>query len=128
MIKINRKNLILRTKTTRPITITNVDKIENLIINSTEYFRKKSKKRQDESGLTEYIYSKDNYIDKTIVENRINRFIENGALENKQTDSPFRLTPLIYAEKCGKIRIRKSHHYGGQAMQTNRAIFSVIAK
>ena len=100
MIKINRKNLILRTKTTRPITITNVDKIENLIINSTEYFRKKSKKRQDESGLTEYIYSKDNYIDKTIVENRINRFIENGALENKKkNDSPFPLTPLIYAEK-----------------------------
>ena len=91
--------MILRTKTTRPITITNVDKIENLIINSTEYFRNKSKKRQDESGFTEHIYSKDNYIDKTIVENRINRFIENSALENKQTDSPFRLTPLISAEK-----------------------------
>ena len=126
MIKINRKNLILRTKTTRPITITNVDKIENLIINSTEYFRKKSKKRQDESGLTEYIYSKDNYIDKTIVENRINRFIENGALENKKKKR-FSF-PIDAINLCGKIRIRKSHHYGGQAMQTNRAIFSVIAK
>ena len=29
---------------------------------------------------------------------------------------------------CGKNQIRKSSHYGGQAMQTNRAIFLVMTK
>ena len=54
----------------------------------------------------------------------------NNGQENKSKRvliTPF-FIPTDVNNLCGKIRIRKSRHYGGQVMQTNRAIFSAIAK
>lgn len=53
---------------------------------SIEHIRKKSKKRSDESAITDFICSKNKTIDKAIVYNRIFRLTQNVTIDIKKTD------------------------------------------
>ena len=62
-----------------------METINRFITDVIEYIGKKSKKREDESTIIDYVFNKNNSInvDKQVVEKRITFLTTNGTLENK---------------------------------------------
>ena len=62
-----------------------METINRFITDVIEYIGKKSKKREDESTIIDYVFNKNNSInvDKQVVEKRITFLTTNGTLETK---------------------------------------------
>ena len=62
-----------------------IETIHRFITDATEYIRKKSKTRADESTIIDYVFNKNKNVnvDKQVVKERITFLTTNGTLENK---------------------------------------------
>ena len=62
-----------------------IETIHRFITDATEYIRKKSKTRADESTMIDYVFNKNKNVnaDKQVVKKRITFLTTNGTLENK---------------------------------------------
>lgn len=62
-----------------------IETIHRFITDATEYIRKKSKTRTDESTIIDYVFNKNKNVnvDKQVVKERITFLTTNGTFENK---------------------------------------------